>query len=198
MQATRLLLAAAELQWLVSFGIAGGAREDLQIGDVVIAGNTCALEKGITSPFLSLAGLSGAAHQAASAALQPRGAKLVTGTAVTTRGSQWIQPGQAELPNPVLEMETWGIAQVAAQGGLPLLSLRAISDGPLASIPIDLEQIYDDEYNLRVGRLVKVAIRQPGLLLQTRSMMRNIRIAADNAAIALQAILGVPLPVISA
>jgi adenosylhomocysteine nucleosidase len=196
-QAANWLLQASNLQWLASFGIAGAASEDLQIGDVVIAGNTCTLERGFIGPLMPLATLSETARMAVAQAMHARAARLVSGTTVTTRGSQWIHPGQVELLNPVLEMETWGIAGVAAERSVPLLSLRAVSDGPLAPIPLDLEQVYDDEYHLRFGQLLKITLQQPGLLLKTRTVMQNIQIAADQAAIALLALLAQPLPIFS-
>jgi len=86
-------------------------------------------------------------------------------------------------------METAGIAKEAAERGLPLLSIRAISDGPSAPLPINLDEMMDQDANLQTGKLLKAVIRNPGILLQSRRMMRNTRIAADNAAVALVAAL---------
>jgi len=47
------------------------------------------------------------------------------------------------MENPVLEMETTGIMSAAAEKSIPVLSLRAISDGPRAPIPFDLETMMD-------------------------------------------------------
>ena len=196
-QATQALLEAINPRFLVSFGIAGAVHEDLQIGDVVVARNTCLLENGETGQFWPLAALSEAAWEAASQALQPRGARLVHGTAITTRGSQMILQQPEKLLNPVLEMETNGIARVTTEKGIPLLSLRAVSDGPLAPIPFDLEALMDEEANLRIGKLIKMVIRQPRILLQSRQMLQNARKAADHAAMALVAALSLSSPVIS-
>ena len=195
-QATQALLKAITPQFLVSFGIAGAVQKYLQIGDVVVARNTCLLENGVTGHFWPLAALSETAWEAASQALQPRAARLVHGTAITTRGSQVILQQTQELPNPVLEMETAGIAQVAAEKGIPLLSLRAVSDGPQAPIPLDLEALMDEDANLRIGKLIGMVLRQPRILLQSRQMMQNSRKAADHAAMALVAALSQPSPVI--
>jgi adenosylhomocysteine nucleosidase len=196
-QATQALLEAINPHFLVSFGIAGAVHEDLQIGDVVVAWKTCLLEKGVPGHFWPLAALSEAAWEATAQALQPRGARLVHGTAITTRGSQVILQQTQELPNPVLEMETAGIAQVAAGKRIPLLSLRAVSDGPRAPIPFDLAALMDEEANLRIGKLIRMILRQPRILLQSRQMLQNSRKAAQNAAIALVAALSQPSPVIS-
>lgn len=194
-QAARALIKAANPQLLVSVGVAGAVNADLEIGDVVAARNTCLLDKGTPGPFQPLAHLSDAAWQAAVQALQPRRARLFPGIAVTTRGSQYIQTQSGEMVNPVLEMETMGIAQIAAEYGILLLSLRAISDGPRAPIPFNLEALMDEEYSLRMGEIIKAILAHPQMLPQFVRMGRNTTRAAETAAIALIAILSQPEPV---
>jgi hypothetical protein len=94
--------------------------------------------------------------------------------------------------NPVLEMETVGIAQVAAERDIPLLSVRAISDGPHSPIPFNLEEVMDENYNLRIGEIIKTIIGCPKLISQLFRMGRNTAIAAENAAIAMIAVLNQP------
>jgi nucleoside phosphorylase len=190
--ATRALLVAIQPQLLVCFGIAGAVNADLQIGDVVLADRTCLLDNGLAGQFQPLTHLSDKACQAVAHALQLRGARLLSGTSITTRGSQTVQLQGKDMANPVLEMETFGIAQVAAENGIPLLSIRSISDGPLAPIPFNLDAIMDDQYNLRMGKILKTILRQPKILLQSRRLITNSSKAADHAAIALLAALNQP------
>jgi len=197
MDATRTLLAGSSPHLLVSFGIAGAVNDDLHIGDVVVAWNTCLLDRGLTGQLQSLASLSEAAWNAAAQVLLPEGARLVVGTAITTRGSQVVPQQLEEMPHPVLEMETAGIAQVAAEIGIPLVSIRSVSDGPQSPIPFDLEAILDEKYNLRIGKLLILVLRRPQIIFQSRQMMKNSRKAADHAARALVAALSQPSPVIS-
>ena len=197
-QAARALIDAASPQLLVSVGIAGAVNEDLGIGDVVNSTNTCLLDKvGLVGPFQPLARLSQLAWQAAQFVLRPGGAALYTGTAITTHGEQFIQHEPEQIVNPVLEMETTGIAGVAVEKGLPLLSLRAISDGPRAPIPFDLGQMMDEQDNLRTGAIIKNILGHPQMLPGLVRMGRNSTKAADNAAIALMAVLKQPGPVIA-
>jgi adenosylhomocysteine nucleosidase len=190
-QATRILIEAIHPACLVSFGIAGAAREDLKIGDVVMATRNCSLENGRLSQSRPIASLATTGREAAEQALKSRGARLLIGTAITTRGAQLVQP-HPELSNPILEMETAGILQAAAGNQTPLVILRSVSDGPLAPIPFDLETVMDDEYNFLPGQLLLAILKQPRLLLQSRRMTRNSRIAADNAAVAVMAVLEQP------
>jgi adenosylhomocysteine nucleosidase len=196
-QATHALIEAANPQLLVSVGIAGAVNADLQIGDVVNSTNTCFLEKaGLAGPFQPLARLSETAWQATERALQPGGVGLYSGIAVSTHGGQLGQPQAAQLTNPILEMETTGIARVAAEKGIPLLSLRSISDGPRAPIPFDLEAMMDEQDNLRNGEILKTILGHPGMLPQLVRMVRNSKKAADNAALALVAALSQSGPII--
>jgi adenosylhomocysteine nucleosidase len=197
MNTARVLLAGSSLHLLISFGIAGAVNDNLQIGDVVVARSTCLLDKSLPSQVWSLASLSEEAWNAASQALQPDGARLLAGTAITTRGSQVVLQGLVQMAHPVLEMETAGIAQVTAEFGIPLVSIRSISDGPQSPIPFDLETILDEKDNLLIGKMIVMVLRHPQIILQSRQMMKNSRKAADHAARALVAILNQPSPVIS-
>ena len=197
-QATRALIEAVSPQLLVSAGIAGAVEADLEIGDVVVSTNNCMLDKErLPGPFQPLARLSETAWQAAELALQPGGARLFEGIAITTHGTQFIpsQPGQ--LAHPVLEMETAGIVHAAAEKEIPLLSLRAISDGPRASIPFDLEAMMDEQDNLRTVEILKTILRHPKMVPGLVRMGGNSRKAADSAALAVVAALSQPGPVIN-
>jgi adenosylhomocysteine nucleosidase len=197
--ATRALIEAANPQLLVSVGIAGAVNADLQIGDVVNSTNTCFLEKsGLAGPLQPLAHLSQMAWQSAQFILKSGGTELYAGTAITTHGEQFVQQQPGLFANPVLEMETSGIAGVAAEKSLPLLSLRSISDGPRAPIPFDLGQMMDDQDNIRTGKILKTILGHPKMVPGLIRMGRNSRKAADNAAIALMSALKQPGPVIAA
>ena len=193
---TRTLLAATSPHLLVSFGIAGAVKDDLRIGDVVVAGNSWLLDTGRLGVSRTLSSLSMAAWNAAVQVLQPDDARLVVGTAITTRGSQVLTQSLEDMDHPILEMETAGIAQVAAEMGIPLVSVRSISDGPQAPIPFDLEAVLDEEANFRIGEMLRIVLRHPQIIFQSRQMMRNSTKAADHAARAVIAMLSQPSPII--
>jgi adenosylhomocysteine nucleosidase len=195
---TRRLVAAAHPQLLISFGIAGAVNADLNIGDVVVSNNHCIWRSGSPTPLLPLAPLSRPAREAAAQALLPEETKLTAGTAITTRGSQVTPEAVADLTGPILEMETAGIAQAAVEAGIPLLSIRAISDGPQAPIPLDLEAIMDEHYNLRIGKALGMILRNPLLIGQLRPMMQNSAKAARCCANAVVAVLSQPAAILAA
>jgi adenosylhomocysteine nucleosidase len=197
MDGTRTLLAATSPHLLVSFGIAGAVDDDLRIGDVVIAENSCLLDMGQLCESRHLFSLSKAAWNAAAQVLQPNGVRLVAGTTITTRGSQASQITLDDIVHPILEMETAGIAQVAAEMGIPLVSVRSISDGPQAPIPFDLGAVLDEEANFRIGEILRLVLHNPQIILQSRQVRQNSKKAAEQAAKAVIAMLSQPSPVIS-
>lgn len=194
--AARVLIELARPQILISFGIAGAVNPNLQIGDVVVSRKSCLLAGGIPGRFQPLASLSDVARAVVAEALDHDEASLYTGTAMTTHGSQAVLRETEDIPHPILEMETAGIAQVAAEHSIPLFSIRSISDGPQAPIPINLEAAMDDNDNLRTGSLIKMVLRHPKIIFQSNRMMKNTRIAANHAALAVITALNQPISLV--
>ena len=189
MDASSTLVAAAHPQLLVSFGVAGAARDDLKIGDVVAASQTFLLDKGKESLFQQLDPLSDSAWNAVVHVLERRGASLVSGTAVTTRMSNAARLLPEEMAHPFFDMETAGIAQIAAEHGTALMALRAVSDGPLEPLSFDLEAMTDEDFNLSILKAFKMVLLRPQLALGSIRIIRNVGKAAENAAAALSAVL---------
>jgi nucleoside phosphorylase len=165
-------------------------RDELRVGDVVFANGVCLLDKGIPGSILPLATLSNAAQQAVVQALQRRGANLCAGTTITTLGSQVVQSLPTEMAHPVLEMETAGIAQLAAEQGIPLLALRAVSDRVGETFSFGIHELTDEGLTPRIGKIVKAVLRRPRIFPQLFRLARNVEKATENLALALVAALG--------
>jgi adenosylhomocysteine nucleosidase len=184
-EATRQLIEQASVACLISFGIAGAVEQSLEIGDVVLIEGVYHLKDGLPGKYLPLKGWTEAGIQSAGQVLKGLAATLYTGTAITTGGTQVPEALLQGTRHPVLEMETMGIAQVAAEKGIPFRAVRAISDGPRAPIPFDLGEMMDENANLRIGKLLKEISLHPRMVGGLRTMMRNSRQGADHAAITL-------------
>ncbi|MDR3572315.1 MAG: hypothetical protein P4L50_00500 [Anaerolineaceae bacterium] len=185
--ASQVLIQALRPDLLVSFGIAGAVRPGLQVGDVVTAAQVCPLEDA-SSPecYLPLVQLPEAVYQAVAQSLRSLRAGFTIGTVLTTRGSQVLPPLPEQAVNPLLDMETAAIAQVAHnEGALPLLSLRSVSDSLDQPLPFDLAKFYDSQQNLRMARLAAALILQPSLFAKTIRFNQNARLACENLAVAL-------------
>jgi len=167
----------------VSFGIAGAPRRGLAIGDVVAGRGVHRLESGRAGLARPLAALSDAAFNAAAEPLGLVGARLSWGSVLTTWGDQALS-ASAAVENPVLEMESAGIADACAEAGVPLYAFRAISDSVDEPLPFSLSDYLDERQQLMVGRLAAAVIRRPHLLPALLRLARNAGRAADNAALA--------------
>lgn len=190
MEAARMLIATVHPQLLISFGVAGAVRDDLKIGDVIVAGQTFLLDKCKESQFHRLVLLSDEAWLAAMQVLGQRSNRLVHGTVVTTRISDATRFLPKEMAHPVLDMETAGIAQAAFEHRIAVLGLRAVSDGPNEPLSFDLEAMTDEDFNLSILKAAKMVLRRPKLALGSFQIIRNVRKASENVAAALAAVLG--------
>jgi adenosylhomocysteine nucleosidase len=194
-EATRTLIEEVHPALLLSFGIAGAVDEDLNIGDVVCAENHYLLQNGSLQKRKATSSLSLAAQKGIVKSLKIKSAHLYSGATVTTRGSQFIPKQRNALTHPVLEMETAGVVQAIMGTGIPLVSLRGISDGPKAPIPFDLEAMVDDNYHMDIGKVLWAILRRPAMLPQALKMSKNSQLAAENEALATLAALTLPNPV---
>jgi adenosylhomocysteine nucleosidase len=183
------LIDAHHPRLLVSFGVAGGVQDDLQVGDVVLAETAALLVEETLRQHLPLVRVSREALQACSRALQERGAALCEGGTITTAGSQVVRLGAEGFPHPVLDMETHGVAQAAAEKGIPLLGIRALSDSVREPLPFDLAKFTDAQYNLHTSRFIAFILRHPRVLPRLLRLARNTNRAAENAAVAVLAVL---------
>jgi nucleoside phosphorylase len=188
-KAAQTLLDILHPKTLISFGIAGAVHPNLKIGDVVHPKAAWFLEDIQVAQKYELALVSEPAWNAATQVLLFTGAKLVQGIAITTRGSQIVPESLKAEDFPILEMETYGIAQVTAGKGIPVVAWRGISDNPLEPIPFDLNELLEGDSRLRVGKMIRMVITQPRIILQFLRLQRNSIKAANQAAISLVAAL---------
>jgi nucleoside phosphorylase len=121
-------------------------------------------------------------------ALEAAGLTAVTGSLVTT--SRIIHKGRqgeplAGLPQPVLDLETGALAEMAAARGLAFLSLRAITDTATEEIPGFLHTAGDQGATVGVGAALRWLAADFRRISDLLSLWRRSRGAADNLARAL-------------
>ncbi len=190
-EAARYLVEQFQPVALVSFGIAGAVEAELDIGEVVLPEAYGRWDGTRVTGLNPLAHWPAEAYDAVSNTLARQGKRVFIGSAITATGATLTIEQLVGIQHPVLEMETAGIALVVEERSIPFFSLRAISDGPRAPIPLDLGEIMDTDGNLKAGKLIEAVLRNPLLLFQGQHVMRNTQVAADNAALALAAALKV-------
>lgn len=178
--ATRGILQGRGPDFVVSFGVAGAATPELLVGDVVMVQSVCRLDKGAVVDCRPAALWSAAAALRAEGALAARGARILRGTAVTTDGEQGVLAGAHDIACPVLEMETAAVLRAAAEHGIPLLSIRSISDSLDEPLPFSIDDSLDKDGRLRPGRVAAMVLRNPRLLPRLARLQRNMDRAMGN------------------
>jgi nucleoside phosphorylase len=157
----------------ISSGLAGGLRADLRCGDIV-AGKEVVLRKG-GEAFRSSAHLLLAAKDAG-ARIEMR---QVTEAHIVSDAST-----KSALSNfgDFVDMEGYYILQIVRGAGIPVISLRAISDTLSQDLPPNLGEIVDREGHVRTIPLLKLVMKRPSRVPSLLSFGVQSRNAAVNLA----------------
>jgi len=163
----------------LSIGFSGALEGSLQVGDLVLASGLM----GITGPgdnqieptvYLPNQGLLAAATEAISAT----SLRVVSGPTATTPGIITTPAGKQDLGRQTgaiaVDMESYWIARVASDRGLPFLALRAISDAQ-QDLLLPFHQILDADGKPRTRQLTAHLIREPGRLVALVKLARNAK-----------------------
>ena len=153
-ECVRALLTEHRPRWLLSAGYAGALDPALAHAELFLATNFTAPE------FL--------------------------GRSRARRGTLTTQENAAETPSQkaalarstgaqAVDMETSAIARVCAEMGVPMLSLRVISDTATAHIPVPLTVSYDlARQRPRVGALLAFLAKNPARILPFARFVRSL------------------------
>jgi adenosylhomocysteine nucleosidase len=164
-------LSSGDYQSLISAGFAGGTTDKIDVADLVLGEN------------FSLPVLLNKARQLLPESFAHVG-KLLTVDTVIDSGAE-----RNELASKTgaiaVDMETACIAQICATRGLPMLSLRAITDTPGNPFPLPPHVLFDlDRQQTRFSRLAFYLATHPGALFRLISFARHVsqsRAALANA-----------------
>jgi nucleoside phosphorylase len=158
-----------EFACLISAGFAGALNDDLQIGDLMLAENFSTVDLDETR-----ASLSGLPIHIANLSTVPA---LID--SAEARNKLALTSGAAAV-----DMETEFISRACAARGLPLLSLRVISDTPRNLFPAPMDVLFDIER--QQTQILKLAThllthpaRLPRLLQFARRIARARKILAS-------------------
>jgi len=192
--ATRALIAMARPELIINFGFAGAVSAGTGVGDIVVADRILLYREGF---FPEQPGFSAEIAEGLAALLVSNlGGKEIQirrGTFVTAAGIKSKLEMAKLLPagatNPVLEMETAAVAQAAYEGNVPLIAIRAISDGAEEELKFAIEEFTDRELNFRVGKVLLTVAKKPWIVPQLLRLARNSRTAGENLASVLMTLL---------
>lgn len=167
-------LLADGVEALLSFGIAGGLSPDLNCGDLVVAGSVH-LEDGTQHdchrPW----------RDALSARIEGAGLPFHQG-AILGHHRALRRPGEkaaafAASGCLAVDMESQGVAAVAAAHSRPFLALRAVSDTQADGLPPLIETAVRPDGEPAVGRVLAALAKRPQDLPALFRMRRQSRLA---------------------
>lgn len=165
--AMEAFIAAVKPRVIVNFGFAGAVLPGLKAGDILL---------GEQSLLFDSRAFTDGAPLASPERLIPG---LFPGTIITAdaivekKGIASILP--AGLRNPALDMETWGAALVAEKHGIPLYSVRGISDPADEELGFTIDEFVDKDMNIRIRRVLMTVARKPRIIPQLLRLARNTR-----------------------
>jgi len=148
---------------LISAGFAGALNDDLQIGDLLLAKNFSTVEMSETRGWLS--------------GLPIHIANLLT---VPDLIDSREKRNKLALTSGAVaaDMETQFIARACAARGIPLLSLRVISDTPGELFPASADVLFDIErQRVPIPKLVRYFLAHPNRIPQLIRFARRIALA---------------------
>jgi len=159
-------------QSLISSGFAGAVREDLRVTDLILAKNYSDAQLFTMAQRT----LRGRALQAV---------KLFTSPTIIDSPEQRNVIAQANAAE-VVDMETAVIARACAVQGIPMLSLRAISDSPAEPLPAPPPVLFDlERQRTDAGKLAFYLMRHPSAIARLIRFANKIERARENLADAL-------------
>jgi len=192
--ATQALVTSIRPDVLISFGFGGAVKPGMAVGDLAIGRKSVPYQgdQVVTSKAIVVSIPQGSQQTLASI-----GKEL----GFTVQESDFLSSDKilnkrelagklpSDISNPVLDMETWAVARLAAQMEIPLLAIRAISDAGDEELDFSLDRFTDDEMNIRISRVLGTVVRTPRIIPQLIRLAVNSRIAGRNLAVSVKAIL---------
>ncbi len=152
--------------FLLSSGFAGSAREDLQVGDLILAENFSDPELLSTARKILVA-------------RNPRIVKLFSSASIIDSMGERNELARAHAADAV-DMETETIARACMAHGVPMLSLRVILDNAREPFPAPPNlPLHIERQRTDFARLIPYLLRHPGAIRHLLRFSRRIARARE-------------------
>jgi len=167
---------SGNLEYCISSGLAGALRPDNPIAQVLAAREVVSEgvrdDDGANSVVASSASLvSFAAECGATVA-----AKFYSAERAISRADEKKHLGKAY---DAVEMESFEILSVAAASGVPAAAIRAISDLADEDLPLDMNEVFSDEGQVSISRVIGQVARHPQSLPGLIKLGQQSKLAAE-------------------
>ena len=195
LRATLSKLDTTGFKAVISFGVAGGLRPQLKVGDLIIPDQV--VSNGRTwncSPALNSDIRAGVARAGV-----PSIGGIIVGTSELASGSdKWRASLRAQTHGEAVDMETQVAAEFAASRGLPFAAIRTLSDAvgggglpPAALLPLD------ENGDVQMGDVFGSILSDPsqiGALIKVGNDFKKATSALARVRRSLDSMFGVPPP----
>ncbi|HTY21321.1 MAG TPA: nucleoside phosphorylase [Geobacteraceae bacterium] len=192
--ATKILINKAKPCLIVNFGFCGAVKPGPQVGDIMVAQRILLNGDTLFSPQ------SGIVEEEAkrlsrslASSLNGKDFRVYGGAFITAAGikskAEMVRLIPAWAPNPVLEMETAAVAKTAAEGGVPLMAVRGVSDDAGEEFGFSISELTDNKLRIRFWKVFLTVARKPWIIPQMLRLTKNSRKAGKNLALAIATLL---------
>lgn len=163
-----------QFDYLISAGFAGALNDQLQAGDLLLAKNFSTVELSGARSYLS--------------SLSVHNVDLLTVPSMIESREERNKIAQTTDALAV-DMETEFIARACAEHGIPLLSLRAITDTPREPFPVPAKVLFDlERQRTSITKLALHLSKHPGAIPRLIVFARRVARARSTLANALLAV----------
>jgi adenosylhomocysteine nucleosidase len=162
----------------ISSGLAGSLRTGYSIGQVLAAKSVVPESIRAGSEVGVLSGSGALISFAVDCGATPVDSFYTAERVVARAEEKRILAATADA----VEMESFEVLSEAASSGIPGVAIRAISDSVDEDMPIDMTDIFTDEGQISMPRILAQAARNPQSISGLMRLGRNSKLAAESLA----------------
>ena len=175
----RILIRKQPVSAILGVGLAGALSSVLEIGDLVVG-------QEIRGPSLIVppATLANVAQQT-----QANGLRIHRGTVITQNQMACTAEGKRQLAASMgltgvgcVDMESWAVACVCQESGIPYVIVRGISDIMSENLPLDFNRFRRPDGNLDDRRIAISALMHPSCIRGLWKLARQLTSCTRNLA----------------
>ena len=163
---------------IINSGFCGAVTTNLHVGDVVAADGIYSLNQGAPGQTVTHDTNLNSTLLAGYAT-----AEFITADTIYSKSE--ILKFLPKITPAVVEMESYAVASICKERGIPFLAVRAVSDA-LDTDPSQLfRSIADQNFNIRLPAVMLAVIRRPSLIGQIFTLAKGAKIAGKSLATAI-------------